>query len=262
MSNRDHALQKIRNKLRLRQRTRGFIRAALRRTGFLNQRWADGVPKEIEFWENALRAPASHWIKSEYQKRLDPHLELQEDLKRLVDSAPGNTVRIIDVGAGPLTHLGKKWDGRVLELFPVDPLANEYKEILTRLKICPPVITEMGDGENLLGQFQANFFDLACAFNSLDHCKNPLLAVRNMLAIVKPNCFVHIQHFRNEGLEAGYAGLHQWNFDVKEGDMILDNGINVHYSLKAEFKNKALVECEFQEMFGRKTAVGRIKKLP
>jgi SAM-dependent methyltransferase len=232
-----------------------------RRAGFLNVKRNDGLGEEAEFWENALKEEGRYWVRSEYQQRMNPDLELQGDLKKLIPAPHGAIVRILDVGAGPLTYVGKRWEGRTLELVPVDPLAKEYKAILTRLKLHPPVFTEVGDGEKLLEQFEKNSFDLVSAYNSLDHSQNPLGAIQQMFAVVKPGCYVYLNHYVNEGVKEGYRGLHQWNFDIKHGDVILSDGRGTRCSLIEEFKNTGLLESEFGTAFGSSLVVAKIKKL-
>ena len=241
---------------RLRRMAKELRQRVLRLTGFLGNEWHEALPEELQFWENALKDGLSA-----YQWRIDPELQLQDDLKRLIDAPPGAVVRILDVGAGPLSSVGKKWEGRTLQLIAVDPLAEDYRTMLTRLKIQPPVFTEAGHGEKLLDQFQENYFDIAYATNSLDHSYDPLLAIRQMFAVVKPQGYVYLWHFANVGVAEGYAGLHQWNFDIKHGDMILSNGRGIRYSLKTEFKNVGTLECEFQSFREHKAVVCKLKKL-
>jgi SAM-dependent methyltransferase len=258
-------LRQIRGVLRLRQRARAFRNKLLRRAGFLGEEWSDALPKELQGWENALREEGRYWLHSEYKKRMDPQCELQDNLKQLVQAPPGAIIRILDVGAGPLTCVGKKWEGRILELLPVDPLAEEYKKVLARLRIRPPIFTKPGHGEKLLDQFNKNHFDLVCAFNSLDHSYDPLLAIRQMFAVVKPQCYVYLYHLAKEGLNEGYKGLHQWDFYLKQGDTILSNGRGIRHSLAAEFEGIGALECEYVfEKFGEtkvKVVVSKLKKL-
>jgi len=261
MSNEPGRLQRIRYKLRLRVRTREFCNRVLRRVGLLGLEWKKGLPEELQAWEYLLKEEGRRWIPSEYRRRMDPQSELQEDLKRLIKAPRGAVVRILDVGAGPLTNLGKKWEGRTLQLFPVDPLAEEYKALLARLGIRPPVLSEPGHGERLVDLFGGEYFDLANASNSLDHSYDPFLAIRQMFAVIKPQCYVYLWHFAHEGVAMGYGGLHQWNFDIKRGDMTLSNGRDCHYSLAKEFKGVGTLECEFQDFFGRKAVIGKLKKL-
>jgi SAM-dependent methyltransferase len=254
-------LKRIRNKLRLRQRAWGLWYRFVRRAGFLNVDRIEGVKDEALGWENFLKDPGRYWLLSEYQTRMNPQLELQDELKALIQAPLGSVVRILDVGAGPLTHVGKRWEGRELQLFPVDPLAEEYKAIWKRLNLRPPVFTELADGEKLLESFPKNHFDLACAHNALDHAENPLLAIQQMFAVVKPGGYVYLMHFANEGVREGYKGEHQWNFNIKHGDVTLDDGRKVHYSLAAEFKGKGSLECEFQKRYNTKCVIARLEKL-
>ena len=64
---------------------------------------------------------------------MNPGTELRERIRALIAAPEGVTVRVLDVGAGPLTALGKVWPGRTLELTAVDPLADEYNAILDYL---------------------------------------------------------------------------------------------------------------------------------
>jgi hypothetical protein len=115
-------LQKLRCTLRLRTRARELYRRIMRRLGFLGQEWDKGLPEELQAWEFMLKDHGRNWVMSEYHYRLDPEAELQDEYKRLIDAPPGGPpIKLLDVGAGPLTSFGKRWEGRALQLFPVDP---------------------------------------------------------------------------------------------------------------------------------------------
>lgn len=255
-------LQKLRCALRLRTRAKEVYRRVMRRLGFLGQEWDKGLPDELEAWEFMLTGQGKNWVVSEYNYRLNSEAELQDEYKRLIEAPPGGAaIRLLDVGAGPLSSFGKRWEGRALQLFPVDPLAVEYNALLARLGLRAPVPSQPGHGEKLLELFGKNSFDLALASNSLDHSQDPLLVIRHMITLVKPGCYVYLGHFRDEGVQAGYTGLHQWNFNIKRGDMILSDGRKRHYSLREEFKGGATLECETQEWVGRPAVIGRLKKM-
>jgi SAM-dependent methyltransferase len=261
MNTRTSYLKEIRHKLRPRQRAKDAWNRLSRRAGLLKGNRSEALGEEARFWEHALKEEGRYWVPAEYQRRMDPQLDLQEDLKGLMQAPPGAVVRVLDVGAGPLTNVGKRWEGRTVELVPVDPLADEYKAILKRLKLRPPVLTEPADGENLVEKFEKNSFDLVCAYNSLDHSQDPLKAIQQMFAVVKPGGYVYLNHYANEGLKEGYKGMHQWNFDIKNGDVILSDGRGINHSLATEFKDKGLLKAEFQSAFGAAVVVGKIKKL-
>ena len=87
----------------------------------------------------------------------------------------------------------------------------------------PPIRTIRVAGEALLEHFGSGIFDIACATNSLDHSADPLTIISNMVAVVRTNGIVLLRHNRNEGERARYEGLHQWNFDVADGRLLLWN---------------------------------------
>jgi SAM-dependent methyltransferase len=159
----------------------------------------------------------------EFRFRMDPNSPLQSLIKDVVDAPPGATVRLLDVGAGPLTCLGKVWADRTVEVTPVDPLADHYKRILGECGLTPPVFTQKADAERLTEAVPQQYFDLACSRNALDHSYDPFEAIREMLKAIKPDGSVLIQHYVNEGISGGYIGLHQWNFCLHRGDFVIWN---------------------------------------
>jgi SAM-dependent methyltransferase len=246
----------------------------LRRLGLIGNEWEKGLPDEVEFWEFALgkavQNPESVWFP--YRKWMDPSLDLQEEFKALIDAPPGAVVRLLDVGSGPLTRLGKKWQDRTIEVHPVDALAEDYRSIMSRLHISPPVWPESGHAEKLLQKFPPDYFDFAHASNSLDHAYDPLLSIRQMLAVVKPGCYAYLWHFAHEGLTEGYSGLHQWDFSIRGSDVFLRDGRGKSYSLANEFRNIATLGCERQKYFeeatvnthaapGKDVVVAKLRKL-
>src|SRR5688572_17020178 len=92
-------LQRIRSALRLRTRAREGRNRIWRRLGWLGQEWKAGLPQELHSWEDMLRDGGRHWVQAEYQKRMDPNGELQEELKSLIPNPTGDDpIRILDVG--------------------------------------------------------------------------------------------------------------------------------------------------------------------
>jgi SAM-dependent methyltransferase len=242
---------------RLLRETQGKI---LRRLGLLEGDWAAGLPAELQFWEKALKDGGRNWEASEYRERTDPNLELQEELKQIIPAAPGAVVRILDVGAGPLTRLGKHWPGRNLQIVAVDPLAEQYAAMLARISLRPLVPVTFAHAEKLLDHFSPNSFDLAYASNSLDHSYDPLAAISQMLAVVKPGCYAYLWHFANEGTHESYRGLHQWNFDAVKNDFVISDGKSKH-SLASQFKSTAALTCETTQAFGARVVIAKLKKL-
>jgi SAM-dependent methyltransferase len=176
--------------------------------------WNAALPEETDFWRKWFETKGLVWPES-YAWRVDPNYEFYPSLRPYVNLPKDSTVKVLDVGAGPLTVLGKVWPGYKLDITAVDPLAHEYDKLIEEFKVTPLVRTKYGHGENLLDLFPESSFDLVYAENCLDHSYDPLLCLSQMLAVVKPGCYVATDHLVREGENEKYAGLHQWNFDVK-----------------------------------------------
>src|SRR4051812_15699653 len=67
--------------------------------------WRRGLDEEVDHWRRYLASEGDEWP-DEYRARLDPATPLQPELTSLVRVADGSTVRVLDVGAGPMTILG------------------------------------------------------------------------------------------------------------------------------------------------------------
>ncbi len=200
--------------------------------------WKTVLPSEANFWRSAMSDGV-------YRERLSPERPFPEELRTIIlGSASGavSHLRILDLGAGPLTTLGPRWEGKQLEIVAVDPLAADYDQMLADLHLTPPVRTIVGTGEALLTQFGEAAFDFAHSSNALDHAYDPLLSIKNMVLAVKPGCFVYLFHFENEGEKENFNGLHQWNFFCRKGDMIISTR-DREFSLTETLKGLGEVRC-------------------
>lgn len=177
---------------------------------------------EMAFWDQWLRTRGKPWP-LDYQFRCDPHTTLQHEIVNLIEAPQGASVQILDVGAGPLTYLGKCWPGRTVQICAIDPLAEKYDQLLQKYAIQPVVRTQTGWAERLLEQFPPNHFDLVHARNCIDHSHDPCLAIEQMVAVVKPGGVVYMHHIINEGKLQHYHGLHQWNLYDQMGELYVSN---------------------------------------
>ena len=221
-------------------------------------RWRSGHSSEVGFWDRYLRTRGLRW-QDEFAARMNPDLALSQDLAALLENASPQ-VRVLDVGAGPLTIVGKKLSGVSIELTAVDPLAPHYNKLLAKHGIQPPVRTQAGKAEELASLFASNSFDLAHARNCLDHGLDPYLAVQQMLMVVKPGGWVYLKHHPDEGIREQWHGLHQWNFSRSaSGDFIISSRqreLNVTKALEAV----ATVACDITEEDGEEWIIVRIHK--
>ncbi len=176
--------------------------------------WSSALPEELRFWEYWLTTDDAEVAQSRENRLRARERPL---LERLATSASGEEqVRVLDVGAGPLTTLGMLVNGHTAEVVAVDPLANQYKELLERAGIKPPIPTIYGEGEKLVSQFgESSFHGIYCA-NALDHCYSPMQVFRQMASVVKPRGMVEVLCFNNVGEMEQYQGLHQWNITIRD----------------------------------------------
>jgi len=181
---------------------------------------AERVADELRFWDKWFKKKGLQWP-DDYRSRLDPDSPLAEEYCECIEHLPQYEIRILDVGAGPLTVLGKKHPSKRLVIVAVDVLAEKYDELLDRYHVCPAVRTTFAEAEHLTRWFAENSFDLVNARNCLDHAVDPVEAVRQMLLVTKKNCFAVLDHLEKEGEHQRYSGLHQWNFAIAEGEFLV-----------------------------------------
>ncbi|MEW6126846.1 MAG: glycosyltransferase [Acidobacteriota bacterium] len=183
--------------------------------------WKNNQLREVDFWRQYVNTGGLQW-QSDFKFRTDPQAVLQEaviiDYLRETDH---ESIAILDVGAGPLTTLGKIYPGKILHITAVDPLAQVYRQILKDAGIAPPVETVAGEAETILAQFDAKSFDIAFARNALDSSYDPILAIQNMFAVVKENGCVLLKHKINQAEQFDYRGSQQWNFSIKQGRFVI-----------------------------------------
>lgn len=211
--------------------------------------WRARSRSEVDFWLDWLSgAPGTEEWADDRVLRLDPTAPIRDPVVRtVIDGMSAAEVALLDVGAGPLTRLGYRHPGKTLHIVAVDPLADRYDRLLDQVGIVPPIRTVAVAGENILEHFAPHSFDLAYASNALDHSADPLTIISNMVAVVRRGGVVVLRHKRNEGRSAGYAGLHQWNFDVRESAFVLWNdtrSIDVGATIAASAETVAWLDAD------------------
>lgn len=176
--------------------------------------WRAGLSTELGFWREWLATGGGEWPE-DFAARMDPDTPLQEHVARWAPQRP--VVRILDVGAGPLTALGKRLYDVDVQLDAVDPLAPEYDAVLAELNITPPLRTVLLEGEHLTGVLGRGKYDITHAQNALDHMRDPVFALGQMVAVTAVGGYVVLNHVRNEAERNGDDGLHHWNISTADG---------------------------------------------
>lgn len=180
--------------------------------------WFGGIGHELRFWDAWLASRGLRWPE-DYARRLDPDAALDT---RAADVArglarPGGRVRVLDVGAGPVTGLGYRSDGLAVTVDATDPLAPFYATLLARHGVTPPVATRFAPVEDLLLFVPEGCYDLVHCRNALDHSLDPLRGIEQMLAAARVGGAVLLRHFADEAVREHYTGLHQWNLALRDG---------------------------------------------
>jgi SAM-dependent methyltransferase len=234
------------------------LRRALVRVASDKLKWKLALPCEEKYWEEYISQKGGTEYSANFAERMNPQTPLQAHVRCHINAPEGSTVKILDVGAGPLTVLGKTWPERKIEITAVDPLANDYARLLRKHNVTPPVQTAYCAAEQLSSRFNQNQFDLVYSRNALDHSYNPVEAIWQMLGVCKPGCVVLLQHLINEGETEKYYGLHQWNFNLENGRFIIWNKIrrsDVADEIGASASVAAIVEGKWLTVAITKSAV-------
>ncbi|MDI6695590.1 MAG: methyltransferase domain-containing protein [Anaerolineales bacterium] len=203
--------------MKILQMTRSYLRKL--RSYYFPDRTA-GIFNEVDFWREWL---ATHALgnEEEFRFRLDPDARVQPYYADLIDRIDKNQVEILDVGAGPLTTIGKIHPNKKLHITAVDPLADAYQLLLNEAGFHPPIITISCSGENLSTFFSNRSFDLVISENALDHTEDPVKIIREMISVCNSGGIIALVHRVKEGNNQSYRGLHTWNFYLRNGDLIV-----------------------------------------
>lgn len=204
-------------------------------------KWKAGVKSEIGFWDAYFCTKGLQWADT-YGVRFDPDLPLQPRPAALLP--PQTEIHILDVGAGPLTYLGKIYDGKHVNITAVDPLADDYDRILLKYQIQPLVRTQKLAAEDLTRRFPSSTYDLVFARNCIDHAYNPERAILQMIDVVKSGRYVLLEHRPNEAENENYSGLHQWNFSLSANGDFLISSKRKKVNMTNKYTNLCTITCE------------------
>lgn len=203
---------------------------------------------EVVFWRRWLLTEGLEWPE-DFKARFDPELPIQDHVAPLIDRSSKPSVEILDVGAGPVTKLGKTHASKRLSITATDVLGREYNALLDELGVEPPVRTRYAASETLCEQIGERQFDIVHAQNTLDHSADPFAALEEMLALTAPGGFVVLLHEENEGQNERYHALHKWDFSCEDGRFLI-RGPGPRGALRdvtAIMDGRAEVECSSAE---------------
>lgn len=187
--------------------------------------WETGIDHEVQYWRDYLATEGFHGAE-DFLFRFDRDAPLQPHLAdRLPQGLPACELRILDCAAGPATVVGKTLGGNRLPITAVDALAEQYRSVLQDLHLTPPVPSIPCDVEQLDTKFGSDQFSLVYMRFALDHCYDPIGALRQMVRVVRPGCVVMVEHYRDEH-ETEYQGLKNWTLMPEPNDLVICNTLH------------------------------------
>jgi len=185
--------------------------------------WAKQTHEEVAFWDKWLKTKGGPWS-DDFQRRLDPLQRLPDLIENALHYSgvqPGSSIRILDLGCGPLSSVGTVSNRYKVEVVPIDPLADHYQSLLEKHHIAAPILPQKGEAEKLDCLFPPESFDVVWARNSLDHSYDPLLCIYQAYRVLKAGGTLIIVFHPNEADQGNYQGLHNWNFDIRNNAFII-----------------------------------------
>jgi SAM-dependent methyltransferase len=184
--------------------------------------WWNGSAVEVAFWDRWHSTGGLQWPESFKQRQL-PTRQFDVTLLQGLTYEDISSLKMLDVGAGPMTSLGPDFNGTRLDITACDPMAPVYSLIAAKYGLTPPVRTALAFVEDLTVFYEPNTFDFTNCRNSLDHSFDPLRGIEEMLMVTKIGGKIHLHHRANEAENEKYSGLHQWNFDFIDGHFVVWN---------------------------------------
>jgi len=150
---------------------------------------------------------------------------------KLLKNEFNEQLNCLDVGCGPTSQFySEDLENRNdIILISVDPLADFYMSLLKKYNIKYTIKCIPGYGEKLDELFSKDTFHLIYTQNAIDHSQNPNEFIKKMFYILKPRGIIVFFGFIKEGTAAHWIGLHQWDIEIDNDDLVLssrDKSIN------------------------------------
>jgi SAM-dependent methyltransferase len=184
--------------------------------------------EEVAFWdaEISMKGQFSQYTQVRFRKETR-RLDYPEWIDPFVESVrrrfPGEPVKALDVGSGPLSTLAWAHDVGLMEVQAADPLADEYNRMLREHHIdfpCPAIGVAC---EQLTSRFAPGSFHFVYSQNALDHAADIQKCFEQIQAVLRPGGLFVLWCHEHEGRRENYQGLHQYNFFARDGVLCCTN---------------------------------------
>lgn len=210
--------------------------------------WDLELPTELKFWEGLFikdKTSNQVFVKNFHDRIQNEPRCIFEDY---VEAKCKSEFNILDVGAGPLSQLGRITNKPTkFNITAIDPLADKYDMMWKESGITPRIRTIKGLAEEIDQIFEANKFDFAYSRNAIDHSFDPISSIKKMVKVTKR--MIILCGHSNTGLQNKYNGLHQWNFECSAEDDLTIWNKEKRFSLKDELKEKVEIKVKGDEWY-------------
>lgn len=197
------------------------------------EQWEKGKEDELNFW-NAL-LPKDGVYKNEnlkrvstnYVKRLDTSNKVDiPELSPLLAKINKDTVQTLEVGPGPIPRLGIIKTDKTVVVNTLDPLMGKYIDLMKNngieiQSVFPNGKFVTGIAEEASKHFGTNSQDLIYCSNALDHCADPVRAIKTLYAVLAEGGQMYLSGIANEADHQKFSGFHQWNIMSDGTDLLI-----------------------------------------
>jgi hypothetical protein len=179
-----------------------------------NSVWDENIASELDFWDGAIQEA----VASGRNRARPPLVDLRAFVSGALTPPPkrDEIIRVLDVGSGPFSTLGRPAARSRVELTCVDALGAEYNKLFDRYGFDKYPRIQTVRGEMLSQVFGHNTFHMVNCANALDHFCDPRASFIEMLSVCRVGGIVTLVSVENEGRRQDYHGLHQWNLQADD----------------------------------------------
>ena len=169
---------------------------------------------EVErVWDYALSGEVAFWKRFITGKQFARYSKAPLLKSYFAPMMEGKTkVSILDIGSGACPTGGWTWPGVDVHFVQADALAEQYLTIYDELGIVPPLPIEE---QNMTAMTYSDAsFDIVHCRNALNHCADPLQAVREMVRVSRE--WVCLSHGEAPYAVERYKGMHLWHISMAD----------------------------------------------
>ncbi|WP_196805051.1 methyltransferase domain-containing protein [Butyrivibrio sp. VCB2006] len=200
--------------------------------------WVGNIDSEIDYWKGVCynHGPAH----DEYVSRIknESFSGMYKNTVDIEDRLSKGDI-VVDLGCGLTSMYGKLAKNGEIKLISMDPLAAYYNKLNKVFSAKENVSIDKcryGLFEFLDCFLPDNYADCIIINNALDHCIDPFRAICKCLKVLKVGAVLHMRHRQSEAVYEGWIGLHRWNIDYENDDLVIwnkENAINVSDEIRS-----------------------------